>query len=174
MSYSEAPDIRRIMYYIFDGAAGQSYGCHAVWQKYDLDQTPVNAPLKSWHQSLDLEVANQVQHLKNLMLSKSYFDRIPEQSLIQSPQEYSESCLAATRNESGTYALIYSPDGLDIPLNLSKLKGDRFRLTWFDPRTGVEFAGNEGNVIQKNDRISIPTQSSGRGNDWDLILDAKD
>jgi hypothetical protein len=45
--HSEASDIRKIMYCnVFAGAAGQTYGCHAVWQMYDLDKTPVNAPLK--------------------------------------------------------------------------------------------------------------------------------
>lgn len=175
LGYSEAADIRRIMYWnVFAGAAGQSYGCHAVWQMYDLDKTPVNAPLKPWHQSLNLEVANQVKHLKNLMLSRPYFDRIPDQSLIGTTQSYNDSYLAASRNQSGTYALIYSPTGLDIPLNLSKMKGDRFRLTWFDPRTGVQFPGNNGEIVGKEKNQTVSPPSSGRGNDWVLIVDSMD
>ncbi|GAB2496435.1 glycoside hydrolase family 140 protein [Algoriphagus taiwanensis] len=175
LGYSEAADIRRIMYWnVFAGAAGQSYGCHAVWQMYDLDKTPVNAPLKPWHQSLNLEATNQVKHLKNLMLSRPYFDRIPDQSLIGTTQSYNDSYLAASRNQSGTYALIYSPTGLDIPLNLSKMKGDRFRLTWFDPRTGVQFPGNNGEIVGKEKNQTISPPSSGRGNDWVLIVDSMD
>ena len=175
LGYSEAADIRRIMYWnVLAGAAGQSYGCHAVWQMYDLDKTPVNAPLKPWHQSLNLEVANQVKHLKNLMLSRPYFDRIPDQSLIGTTQSYNDSYLAACRNQSGTYALIYSPTGLDIPLNLSKMKGEQFRLTWFDPRTGVQFPGNNGEIVGKEKKQTVSPPSSGRGNDWVLIVDSMD
>lgn len=64
---------------VFAGGAGQTYGCHAVWQMYTLDRKPINGPLKPWQVSLELPMANQVKHLKNLMLSKSYFDIIPEQ-----------------------------------------------------------------------------------------------
>ena len=175
LGYSEAADIRRIMYWnVFAGAAGQSYGCHAVWQMYDLDKTPINAPLKPWHQSLNLEVANQVKHLKNLMLSRPYFERIPDQSLIEGTQSYNDSYLAASRNQSGTYALVYSPTGLDIPLNLSKMKGDRFLLTWFDPRTGIQFPGNNGEIVEKEKKQTVTPPSSGRGNDWVLIVDVMD
>ncbi|GMQ30310.1 glycoside hydrolase family 140 protein [Algoriphagus confluentis] len=175
LGYNEAADIRRIMYWnVFAGAAGQTYGCHAVWQMYDLDKTPVNAPLKPWHKSLDLEVANQVKHLKKLLLSRSYFDRIPDQGLIDESQDYSEAYLAATRNQSGTYALIYSPEGSEIPINMSTLKGDRFQLTWYDPRTGVQFLENDGKTVGKEKNLRVNPPSSGRGNDWVLLIDALD
>ena len=175
LGYSEAADIRRIMYWnVFAGAAGQSYGCHAVWQMYDLDKTPVNGPLKPWHLSLDLEVANQVKHLKNLMLSRPYFERIPDQSLIGEPQNSGDSYLSATRNESGTYAMIYSPEGKVIPLDLSSLKGNHFKLTWYDPRTGVEFPGNKGEKVGEEKKLTIAPPSTGRGNDWVLIVDSLD
>ena len=37
-------------------------------QMYSLNKTPVNQPLRPWPQALDLPMANQVKHLKNLML----------------------------------------------------------------------------------------------------------
>lgn len=173
LGYSEATDIRRIMYWnVFAGAAGQTYGCHAVWQMYDLNKTPVNSPLKPWHKSLDLEVSNQVKHLKNLMLSRSYFDRIPDQSLIDETQQDDESFVTATRNQSGSYAMFYFPDGKRISLNLKKLSGQTFKMTWVDPRTGVEFPGNDSKVILKGTQTPIATPSQGRGNDWILILDS--
>lgn len=173
LGYSEAVDIRRIMYWnVFAGAAGQTYGCHAVWQMYDLDKTPVNAPLKPWHKSLDLEVANQVKHLKNLMLSRPYFERIPDQSLIAEAQEEDDSFVTASRNKSGSFAIFYFPDGKRISLNMENLSGQTFKMTWFDPRTGVEIQGNDGKNISKEIRSSISPPSSGRGNDWVLIIDS--
>ncbi len=175
LGYSEAADIRRIMYWnVFGGAAGQTYGCHAVWQMYDLDKTPVNAPLKPWHKSLDLEVANQVKHLKNLMLSRSYFDRIPDQALIAENQKDDFTYITATRDKEGSFALFYFPDGKSSSINLKNLKGSTFKATWMDPRTGIEFEGNDGNPLPKGTYLPITPPSTGRGNDWVLILDALD
>lgn len=171
--YSEAIDIRKIMYWnVFAGAAGQSYGCHAVWQMYDLDKTPVNAPLKPWHRSLDLEVANQVKHLKSLMLSRAYFDRIPDQGLIKEEQLDDENYVAATRDRNGSYAFFYFPEGNTISINLQDLSGDTFKMTWFDPRTGIEFPGNGGYPLPKGTNLPTSAPTSGRGNDWVLIIDS--
>lgn len=138
--YSEATDIRKIMYWnVFAGAAGQTYGCHAVWQMYDLDKDPVNAPLKPWHLSLDLEAANQVKHLKNLILDYPFFNRIPTQELIASNQVNNEYYVAATRDGDGEYALLYFPSGNPTDLNLTSLVGKSFNSNWCDPRTGVKF-----------------------------------
>ncbi len=169
--YSEATDIRRIMYWnVFAGAAGQTYGCHAVWQMYDLDKTPVNAPLKPWKLSLDLEVANQVKHLKNLMLSKEYFSRIPDQNLVADVQKDDEFYVAGTRDEAGNYVLFYFPSGKKTKVNLSKMNGEKITGKWFDPRTGVSFPLKE--TLQKTSSLMVTPPSEGRGNDWVLILEA--
>ena len=108
---------------IFAGALGQTYGCHAVWQMYDLDKSPVNASLKPWKLSLDLEMANRVKDLKNLMLSKEYFSRIPVQTLVASRQDDDEFYVAATRDEAGNFAIFHFPSGKKTYLNLSKMNG---------------------------------------------------
>jgi hypothetical protein len=171
LGYSEATDIRKIMYWnVFAGAAGQTYGCHAVWQMYDLDKSPVNAPLKPWNLSLDLEVANQVKHLKNLLLSREYFSRIPDQTLVASGQDDDEFYVAATRDEAGNYAMFYFPSGKKTYLNLSKMNEGDITGKWFDPRTGVSFSVKEP-LIKTQNLLVIPP-SEGRGNDWVLILEA--
>jgi hypothetical protein len=173
LGYSEATDIRKIMYWnVFAGGAGQTYGCHAVWQMYDLDKTPVNAPLKPWHQSLDLEVANQVKHLKNLMLSRPYFDRIPDQSLIADNQVEDETFVVATKSKVGGYAFFYFPTGKSIRVNLESFKNQKLNFSWFDPRTGVQM---DYPLPIKNPQIQqVTPPSSGRGNDWVLIVDSID
>lgn len=171
--YSEATDIRRIMYWnVFAGAAGQTYGCHAVWQMYDLDKSPVNAPLKPWKLSLDLEAANQVKHLKNLMLSQEYFSRIPDQSLVADTQKDDEFYVAATRDEGGKYAMFYFPTGRVTSLNLTSLTGENITGIWFDPRTGVSFPEKES--FSKISKLNVTPPSQGRGNDWVLIVEAED
>jgi len=169
LGYSEAADIRRIMYWnVFAGAAGQSYGCHAVWQMYDLTKTPVNGPLKPWNLSLDLEMANQVKHLKTVVLSRSYFSRTNDQSLISEKQEEDDEFVIASVDQEGTYAMLYFPTGKSVTLNLAKLKGEKFIATWFDPRTGVSFGEKEINGKE----VKVVTPSQGRGNDWVLVIDS--
>jgi len=170
LGYSNPDDIRRIMYWnVFAGAAGQTYGCHAVWQMYTLDRIPINGPLKPWQLSLDLPMANQVKHLKNLMLSKSYFNRIPDFDMIVSRQEDDEHFVIGTRDIDGRYAMIYFPTGKNVEIDLSKLKSTTLKAIWYDPRTGVSFPFS-GPELNKG-KNSITPPSSGRGHDWVLVVE---
>jgi len=170
--YSEATDIRKIMYWnVFAGAAGQTYGCHAIWQMYDLDKVPVNGPLKPWHKSLDLEAANQVKHLKNLMLEFPFFTRIPDPGLITNSQADDEYYVAATRDVDGSYALLYFPAGNQTDLNLSNLAGNSILGIWYDPRTGVKIPIEK---VSKTAKTTVIPPSQGRENDWVLILESVD
>ncbi len=170
LGYSEADDIRRIMYWnVFAGAAGQTYGCHAVWQMFKLDKQPINAPLKPWNISLDLPMANQVKHLKNLMLSKPYFNRIPDQSMILDTQAEDENFVIATRDASGKYAFIYFPTGKTINIDLSTIGKKKLTATWYDPRTGVTLPYSSKKLVRGKNNVMPP--SSGRGQDWVLIVE---
>ncbi len=167
--YSTPDDIRRIMYWnVFAGAFGQTYGCHNVWQMYTLDKEPVNNPPRPWPKALDLPMANQVKHLKNLFLSRPYLTRIPDQSMVKTPQNEDTSYVTATRDSKGSYAMVYFPTGLTTILDFSKLTGNTLRLWWYDPRTGNAY---EVQSITKSDVISITPPTSGNGHDWVLVVD---
>ncbi|NNE76059.1 MAG: DUF4038 domain-containing protein, partial [Pricia sp.] len=167
--YSIAEDIRRIMYWnVFAGACGQTYGCHDVWQMYSLEREGINTPLRPWPVALDLPMANQVKHLKNLMLSRPYLTRIPDQAMIVEEQEENNDFVVATRDGRGTYALIYFPTGKTTTLDLSNLNGDKFISHWYDPRTGNAFAGPS---INASHAAEIIPPTSGKGHDWVLVID---
>jgi hypothetical protein len=170
LGYSVADDIRRIMYWnVFAGGFGQTYGCHDVWQMYTLDKKGINAPLRPWQQALDLPMANQVKHLKNLFLSRPFLNRIPDQTMIINKQEDNEHFVIATRDTEGSYAMVYFPTGQERRLSLSNLKTETLSVWWYDPRTGNSF---EGNPILKVKEVSIQPPTSGKGNDWVLVLDS--
>lgn len=169
LGYSIPEDIRRIMYWnIFAGAFGQTYGCHEVWQMYKLDKTPINQPLMPWPKALDLPMANQVKHLKNLMLSRPVLNRIPDQSMVVNSQPEDNNYVIATRDSEGTYAMIYFPTGKTTFLDFTKLKGTRFNCWWFDPRTGNAFAGPS---LDKSKTPKIEPPTFGKGQDWVLVVD---
>ncbi len=168
LGYSVPDDIRRIMYWnVFAGAFGQTYGCHDVWQMYKADEEGINGPLRPWPVALDLPMAWQMQHLKNLMLSRPYLDRIPDQSLIIEEQEENSDYVIATRDLDGSYAMIYFPTGKTISLDLSSLK-ENLTSWWYDPRTGNAFKSKDLKS-SSNYKITPPTQ--GMGQDWVLVLD---
>ncbi|MFD1316615.1 glycoside hydrolase family 140 protein [Namhaeicola litoreus] len=168
LGYSSADDIRRIMYWnVFAGACGQTYGCHDVWQMYKLDRKGVNGPLRPWPMALDLPMANQVKHLKSLMLSQAYYTRIPDQSMILDNQIEDQNYVIATRDSEGSYAMIYFPTGKRTKIDFTNLNGNNFETHWFDPRTGVKFKGPQ---INKNTQLITPP-TKGKGNDWVLIVE---
>lgn len=169
--HSVAADIRRIMYWqVFAGAFGQTYGCHDVWQMYKIGRAGINQPLRPWPKALDLPMANQVKHLKKLMLSRPFLTRIPDQSLVATTQKADESYVISTRDKLGSYAMIYFPTGNQTALNLSILNQNKLQMSWFDPRTGAIF---NGGTINRADKVKVIPPSTGKGHDWVLIIDGE-
>ncbi len=164
-------DIRRIMYWnVFAGAFGQTYGCHDVWQMYNLDKQPINGPSRPWMAALDLPMANQVKHLKNLILSRPFLTRIPDQKMIISLQEEDDNYVTATRDINGSYAMFYFPTGKEVSIDLSVLNGKKLIGWWYDTRTGNAYPSNP---IHKSKNVNITPPTSGIGHDWVLVIDSK-
>ena len=88
--------------------------------------------------------------------------------LILTEQIDDESFVIATRDSEGSYAMLYFPTGKTIKANLSKLKGKTLQATWYAPRTGVSFLGDE---IKAKSNALLSPPSSGKGQDWVLVVD---
>jgi hypothetical protein len=78
-----------------------------------------------------------MRHARALLLSRPFFTRIPDPSLLASESGSGVHHVAATRDEAGTYALIYVPDGKRVEVRTEALKGGSLLAYWFDPRTGT-------------------------------------
>lgn len=171
LGHSVPEDIRRIMYWnVFAGAFGQTYGCHDVWQMYKQGREGINRPLRPWPEALDLPMANQVRHLKRLMLSRPFLTRIPDQSMIIDQQPEDNDYVIATRDQDGKYAMVYFPTGKSVEININALDGNTFTSWWYDPRTGAAFKAGE---LTKSSRLTIQPPTSGKGNDWVLVIDSQ-
>ena len=103
------------------------------------------------------------------MLSRPFLSRIPDQSMILTQQKDDENYVIATRDENGSYAMIYFPTGRQTKIDFSKLNGQTLNVWWFDPRTGHAF---KGLAIDKIDNRTITPPTSGKGNDWVLVADS--
>ena len=144
-------------YQVFSGAAGHTYGNGAVHQFWEPGMDAPYEVRDPWHEAINHEGATQMQHLKNLMLSRSYFDRVPDQDLITSGTG------RATRSESGSWAMVYLPEGGRVGIDTSRLASPTPEATWFDPRTGETRPGAAGT----GETFTAPDEE-----DWVLVLDA--
>lgn len=165
-----ASDVRRYGYWsVFAGAFGYTYGHNSVMQMYKLtDEKPAYGPHDEWNKALNAEGATQMIHLKNLILSKSYFDRIPDQSLIAGKNGVQYLRLLATRGQN--YAMVYAYNGNNMSINMGKISGEKVKASWFDPRTGKTRV--IGDFENKGVQNFNPPGEEKEGNDWVLILDS--
>lgn len=159
-------DVRKQAYRsVFAGACGVTYGHHAVWQMFDTGRAPIFSPDRTWREALERPAAQQMIHLKRLMLSRSYLNRIPDQTLIVNNTDERALHVRATRAADGSWALVYIPPRRDlIRIDLDRMAQAEFQIGWFDPRTGKEehFDGfGEGMIT-----LAPPDYT----NDWVLMM----
>jgi hypothetical protein len=169
--YFTAYDVRaRIYRGVFAGACGVTYGHHQVWQFLNPKlYPPVNVGdlLIGWQKAIHAEAAGEMQHLKNLMLSRPYFHRIADQSVIKSATGSSYVDLNyATRDEKGSYVMVYLPQNKPLTIDLSKISGVTKTIWWFDPRSGKALKSRS---LKSNlaETLSPPKD----GKDWVLVID---
>ena len=164
-------DVRKQAYWaVFAGACGNTYGCHDVWQFWQEGRQKIASARTPWKEALKLPGANQMQHLKALLESRPYLTRVPDQSLLKSPEGTDGDHCQATRDSDGSYALIYIPSGKSVRIDLTKLTGPTIKAWWFDPREGgANPAGNFKNTSVQE--FTPPAAKAGQANDWVLVLD---
>lgn len=169
--YFTAYDVRaRIYRGVFAGSCGVTYGHHHIWQFLDTNYyKPINIgdTIIGWSKAMRAEGAYQMRHLKNLLLSRPYFSRIPDQALITSDKGSNYQDLVwATRDSLGSYAMIYLPQQKPVTVDLSKLSGDQKVAWWYNPRTG----GTLSTAIENHQAASTFTPPPA-GQDWVLVID---
>jgi len=103
------------------------------------------------------------------MLSRPYFTRIPDQSLIVGDSGQDESHIGATRDRSGSYAMVYLPKGQPVTVDLNKISGPRAAAWWFDPRSGA--AARIAGDFASKDPMAFTPPSNGPESDWVLVVD---
>lgn len=164
-------DVRRYAYWsVFAGAFGFTYGNNAVMQMNKPgDKNPAYGAKDFWYNAMDAPGAAEMIHLKNLMLSKSFFDRVPDQSLIASKNGEKYDFLVATRGKN--YALIYTFSGQNMEIATAKIKGAQITASWFNPRNGdftkIGIFENAGILTFE------PPGEIQDGNDWVLVLETE-
>lgn len=169
-------DVRQAAYWsLFAGAHGHTYGTRGVWQMYSPlyeKRGPLNY---YWYDAMNLPGAWDMKHARDLMLSRPFLGRIPDQSLVLDPLDTTDH-IRATRGDG--YAFIYSPTGSNFEADLSSV-GPTVNLWWYNPRLGMCYSEENllthrvfaAEVSTDNPIRFDPPGSPERGNDWILVVD---
>ncbi len=161
-------DVRQAAWWaIFAGAFGHTYGCHDIWQMHAPGRKPISFARNNWYDALDLPGAQDMTHVRNLMESRPFLSRVPDQSLIVEGQAGGMAHVQATRGDG--YVFVYIPTGNTIKVRFGVVSGRNLKAWWFDPRTGA--ARYIGKFPNKSAWTFHPPNKPARGNDWILVLD---
>jgi hypothetical protein len=175
--HSIAYDVRCPLYWnLFLGAFGHTYGHHSVWQMFDSEKNrnPINNPLMPWHKAIYQPGASQMQYGRRLMESRPFLSRIPDASIIVESNVPTavpgagRYRFVATRDEEGTYAMVFAPVGRSFEVDMTVIKGEKITGWWFNPRNGDALKIGEFENQGSREFIS---PSPGEFQDWVLVLD---
>jgi hypothetical protein len=173
--HSVAADVRRPLYWdLFGGAFGHTYGHHFVWQMWKPGRGPVNDPLLPWFEALDQPGAGQMNFARRLLASRPFLSRVPDDSVIErdrvptSVPGAGRYQFVATRDSSGSYAMVYAPVGRPFRVRMDKISGSKVKAWWFNPRNGEATA--IGSFPNTGAREFVPPDR-GEALDWILVLD---
>jgi Protein of unknown function (DUF4038)/Putative collagen-binding domain of a collagenase len=161
-------DVRKQTYRsVFAGGCGVTYGHHAVWQFLSAREDTVNHADRFWTEAIDRPGAFQVGYLRRLIETHSPLDRVPDQSIIVEGQGEKGEYMTAFRDQKNTLAMVYLPVGKKIGVNVTYLKGNKWRAFWFNPRDGVtEVIG----TVKKEPVLYFTPPTTGLEKDWVLII----
>ncbi|HEY4061069.1 MAG TPA: glycoside hydrolase family 140 protein [Puia sp.] len=163
-------DVRRYGYWsVLAGACGFTYGDNSVMQMLrPTDKGSAYGAKAPWYTAINDPGAGEMVYLKKLMLSRPYFERVPDQSLVADQGEKYNYLLAARGRR---YAFIYTYTGRNMKINPASLGSGSLDASWYNPRNGEwKRIGTfpAGGILDFD-----PPGEPAPGNDWVLVLDRK-
>lgn len=166
--YWNAGDVRRYAWWsVFAGSMGHSYGQNTVRQVYKKGENkPESGAKLSFVEAMDDTGSYQMQHLKNLILSRPYFERINDQSIVVDNGEKYERVMITRGNN---YLFGYTYTGREFVLKMGVISGKEVTAWWYNPKTGK--ATSAGKYKNKGLISFNPPGEKANGNDWVLVLD---
>lgn len=166
--YWKSADVRRYAYWsVFAGACGFTYGNNSVMQMHKpVDVDGSYGVRDFWYNAINDTGTAQMKYLKELILSYSYFDRVPDQSVIAESNGTKYDRLIATRGKN--YLFVYTFNGREIKIHPGKISGSKVDAYWFNPRNGE--LKRIGTCENKGIVVFDPPGNKVNGNDWVLVV----
>ena len=162
---------RKAYWSVFAGGFGHTYGHSDVQIFWSPGKPRETGNRNHWRDALEAPGAGQMRHLRSLIESRSFLNRIPDQSILASAAGSGKDHIRATRASDGSYAMVYIPTGGTVTIEMSKISSAQVKASWFDPRTGAYIA--IGDYPNSGTQVFDAPGATAIGNDWVLVLDAK-
>ncbi len=127
-----------------------------------------------WSAAINEPGAAQMQYGRALIESRPFLTRIPDDSIIATDRVPTSVPGAgryrfvATRDESGSFAMVYAPVGRKFSVNMDKITGTEVKAWWFNPRDGKASALERSPAKGRTNSRRLIT---GEMTDWILVLD---
>jgi hypothetical protein len=128
----------------------------------------------TWEEALKQPGAGQMKYGRYLIESRPVLTRVPDDSVIV-PDPVPAAVpgagsrrFVATRDEKGSYAMVYAPVGRPFTVAMGKVTGPQVKAWWFNPRDGKATA--IGEFPNAGTRTFTPPDP-GELLDWVLVLD---
>ncbi len=165
-------DARQAAYWaLMAGACGHTYGNGNVWQMWDRQHASVLGASIPWHEAIDHPGAFQMKHVRKLFESRPFTRLAPKDGLVLDGPNRGVAKVRGVVAGDGSFAFVYSPRGEQFSVNMNEIAGGKIRASWYDPRYGTSVLIHTGDT--KGIQSFVPP-SSGRGQDWVLVLDNAD
>ena len=165
--------IQAVWWSTISGTCGHTYGCNPVWQMFKKENpvhrlTELNE--KEWYEALDATGAFQMEHHKNLVLSRFSVYREPNLTILSGNPHDPAGRLAAC--SSPHTIMVYNPTGKSVAIDPYEMKKlfPAAKAWWYNPRNGKAIFIGEVKASSMELEFS-PEGETERGNDWLLILD---
>jgi hypothetical protein len=127
-----------------------------------------------WYEAVDQPGAAQMVYGRLLLESRPFLDRIPDNSIIitsdvpTSVPGAGAYQFVATRDQKGTYAMIYVPVGRKFSVRMEVIKGKEVNAWWYNPRNG---SANRIGIFTNSGNKEFISPEPGESTDWILVLD---
>jgi uncharacterized protein DUF4038/transglycosylase-like protein/collagenase-like protein with putative collagen-binding domain len=165
--FATAQDVRRAAYWsVLGGAAGHTYGHHAVWQFLAEGRSAERAARGSWTVALRSRGAGQMQNVRALVESRPRL----EPAVVVADPGTGEARIQSAVSRDGSTLMAYTAAGREVVVDLGVLVGPNAQPWWFDPRTGD--AVRLDPVAGGGRAAFVPPTTGGDEADWVLVVDA--
>lgn len=184
----EAWHIRLEAYWsFFTGAVGHVTGTDGLWDCWDTTGSKGTRTKRTYSEGLNAPGRNDMQWLVALLDSKPDRAYEPAPYLVVDPRhpDTDKDYICASADVNGAWAFIYSTDGRNITLRMSRLEGPTVSAFWYNPRQGTwhaldasRFSGKQPartGIKSGHDASDVtfnpPSNGTGKDKDWVLLLE---
>jgi hypothetical protein len=176
----DAYEIRKQAYWsVFAGAFGHTYGNNNIWQISREEESGRIWPNRSWDAALESPGAGQLVHLRNLMESRPFLSRIPDQELLMEENpSWASDHMRVTRDghagaEDASYIMLYLPYYRSFQVNTAVITGKKLKVWWYNPQNGQAFLQG---IFENTGAFSFSNwqdlMKEGQGGpDWVVVID---